>query len=88
MRGHRAVLRHKNLTFIPSEMVLIKMNIKMQYSKGWEVTNHQIRYWNLSFGMYLRAGLAFSANSMHFLYNKTREMKSIGVQLFYFSYRT
>ena len=46
--------------------------MKIVYSKGCDVTNHQILYWIRCFGMYRRTGFAFKANSMQFLCNTVK----------------
>lgn len=61
------------LTFMASVTVLIMMSIKIPYSNGCDVTNHQILYWHRAFGMYRRCGLDFNANSIHFLYKTQKQ---------------
>ena len=55
--------------FIAKVMVFNIIRMKIVYSKGCDVTNHQILYWIRCFGMYRRTGFAFKANSMQFLCN-------------------
>lgn len=58
--------------FMASIIVFSTINVKIVYSNGCEVTNHQILYWNLCLGMYRRTGFAFNANSMQLRWKKSK----------------
>lgn len=50
-------------TFIASAIVFAIIRPNIAYSNGCDVTNHHILYCIRAFGMYLRWGFAFKANS-------------------------
>ena len=61
-------LPHVNyLTFKAKMTVFNIISVNITYSNAWEVTSHHILYCHLALGIYLLIGLAFNANSIHFL---------------------